>query len=91
MKQRKSLSSYHQWQTAGATQNSNHLFCYIPALLAIVAASLFALQTDDRENSFQISRGEAFYIQVIIITHLNINISLHNIQIHTVVILWGFE
>jgi len=29
-----------------------------------VAASLFALQTDDRENSFIITRGEAFYMQV---------------------------
>ncbi|XP_023704188.1 uncharacterized protein LOC111862761 isoform X1 [Cryptotermes secundus] len=36
----------------------------LATLLTIVAASLFALQTDDRENSFQVSRGEAFYIQV---------------------------
>ncbi|KAG7206361.1 hypothetical protein KM043_003730 [Ampulex compressa] len=32
--------------------------------LAIVAASLFALQTDDRANSFEITRGEAFYMQL---------------------------
>ncbi|XP_015593208.1 uncharacterized protein LOC107266826 [Cephus cinctus] len=32
--------------------------------LAIVAASLFALQTDDRANSFIITRGEAFYMQL---------------------------
>ncbi|KAI4473603.1 hypothetical protein M0804_015264, partial [Polistes exclamans] len=32
--------------------------------LAIVAASLFALQTDDTANSFVITRGEAFYMQV---------------------------
>ncbi|KAF7386758.1 hypothetical protein HZH66_011210 [Vespula vulgaris] len=32
--------------------------------LAIVAASLFALQTDDRANSFVVSRGEAFYMQL---------------------------
>ncbi|KAK2579759.1 hypothetical protein KPH14_011098 [Odynerus spinipes] len=32
--------------------------------LAIVAASLFALQTDDRANSFVVTRGEAFYMQV---------------------------
>ncbi|KYQ55848.1 hypothetical protein ALC60_05129 [Trachymyrmex zeteki] len=32
--------------------------------LAIVAASLFALQTDDRANSFVITRGEAFYMQL---------------------------
>ncbi|KOX73863.1 hypothetical protein WN51_13941 [Melipona quadrifasciata] len=31
--------------------------------LAIVAASLFALQTDDRASSFVITRGEAFYMQ----------------------------
>jgi hypothetical protein len=41
-----------------------NLFLCVAALLTIVAASLFALQTDDRENSFQVSRGEAFYIQV---------------------------
>lgn len=29
-----------------------------------MAASLFALQTDDRANSFVITRGEAFYMQV---------------------------
>ncbi|XP_076176052.1 uncharacterized protein LOC143151115 [Ptiloglossa arizonensis] len=32
--------------------------------LAIVAASLFALQTDDRASSFVITRGEAFYMQL---------------------------
>ncbi|CAK9826258.1 hypothetical protein ANTRET_LOCUS4135 [Anthophora retusa] len=32
--------------------------------LAIVAASLFALQTDDRASSFVITRGEAFYMQM---------------------------
>jgi len=64
-------------------------FCYIPALLAIVAASLFALQTDDRENSFQVSRGEAFYIQVSIFSPFNFNISLRNIQIQIMSILWG--
>jgi hypothetical protein len=45
-------------------QEQSNLFFCIAALLTIVAASLFALQTDDRENSFQVSRGEAFYIQV---------------------------
>jgi hypothetical protein len=48
---------------AEAQEQSNLVFC-VAALLTIVAASLFALQTDDRENSFQVSRGEAFYIQV---------------------------
>lgn len=37
---------------------------FVPASLAIVAASLFALQTDDRASSFVITRGEAFYMQV---------------------------
>ncbi|XP_011312991.1 uncharacterized protein [Fopius arisanus] len=32
--------------------------------LSIVAASLFALQTDDRANSFVVTRGEAFYMQL---------------------------
>lgn len=32
--------------------------------LAVVAASLFALQTDDRANSFVVTRGEAFYMQL---------------------------
>ncbi|KAH0956692.1 hypothetical protein HN011_007414 [Eciton burchellii] len=32
--------------------------------LSIVAACLFALQTDDRANSFVITRGEAFYMQL---------------------------
>ncbi|KAG6804353.1 hypothetical protein HZU73_00275 [Apis mellifera caucasica] len=32
--------------------------------LAIVAASLFALQTDDRASSFVVTRGEAFYMQL---------------------------
>lgn len=39
-------------------------FCCFPASLAIVAASLFALQTDDRASSFIVTRGEAFYMQV---------------------------
>lgn len=32
--------------------------------LAIVAAGLFALQTDDRANSFEVTRGEGFYMQL---------------------------
>ncbi|KAF7388474.1 hypothetical protein HZH68_012416 [Vespula germanica] len=39
--------------------------------LAIVAASLFALQTDDRANSFVVSRGEAFYMQIKYIEYLD--------------------
>ncbi|XP_023318106.1 uncharacterized protein LOC106650594 isoform X2 [Trichogramma pretiosum] len=33
--------------------------------LAIAAASLFATQTDDRDNSFIVTRGEGFYLQVV--------------------------
>ncbi|KAJ8678979.1 hypothetical protein QAD02_014766, partial [Eretmocerus hayati] len=32
--------------------------------LAVVAACLFATQTDDRDNSFVVTRGEGFYMQV---------------------------
>ncbi|XP_025156347.1 uncharacterized protein LOC105192099 isoform X2 [Harpegnathos saltator] len=32
--------------------------------LSIVAESLFALQTDDRANSYVVTRGEAFYMQL---------------------------
>lgn len=35
-----------------------------PAMFGIVAAGLFALQTDDRANDFTVTRGESFYIQV---------------------------
>ncbi|KAL3265278.1 hypothetical protein HHI36_009488 [Cryptolaemus montrouzieri] len=37
-------------------------------MLAIVAAGLFALQTDDKaSNGFQITRGPSFYIQIFLI------------------------
>ncbi|XP_026473389.1 uncharacterized protein LOC113378280 [Ctenocephalides felis] len=37
-------------------------------LLTIVAACLFALQTDDRDNNgFEVTRGESFYIQIVLI------------------------
>lgn len=39
----------------------------LSTLLGIVAAGLFALQTDDRENDFIVKRGESFYIQVVLI------------------------
>lgn len=40
----------------------------LATLLAIAAAGLFALQADDRmNNGFQITRGPAFYIQVLLI------------------------
>ncbi|XP_057658476.1 uncharacterized protein LOC130895270 [Diorhabda carinulata] len=40
----------------------------LSALLAIAAAGIFALQIDDREhNGFEITRGPAFYIQILLI------------------------
>ncbi|KAJ8919399.1 hypothetical protein NQ315_016492 [Exocentrus adspersus] len=40
----------------------------LAALLAIAAAGLFALQIDDRENNgYEITRGPAFYIQILVI------------------------
>ncbi|XP_044578828.1 uncharacterized protein LOC123261309 isoform X1 [Cotesia glomerata] len=36
----------------------------LASCLSIVAASLFALQTDDRANSYIITRGEGFYMQL---------------------------
>ncbi|XP_073996197.1 uncharacterized protein [Rhodnius prolixus] len=39
----------------------------LATLISIIAAVLFALQTDDRENDFVITRGESFYIQVVVI------------------------
>ncbi|KAJ1531048.1 hypothetical protein ONE63_005878 [Megalurothrips usitatus] len=39
----------------------------LATLLAIIAASLFAVQTDDRGGGFRVSRGEAFYVQIILI------------------------
>lgn len=56
-----------------------------------MAASLFALQTDDRENSFQVSRGEAFYIQVSVIASLKYNVNLHHIQIQIMALFWVFK
>lgn len=34
------------------------------ALLAVVAASLFAAQIDDERNGYEITRGPGFYIEV---------------------------
>ncbi|KAL1116229.1 hypothetical protein AAG570_005724, partial [Ranatra chinensis] len=44
------------------------LICSLLAtLVSVVAAALFALQTDDRENDFIVTRGESFYIQIAVI------------------------
>lgn len=41
-------------------------YCFhVPALLVIIAAGLFSLQTDDREHDFIVKRGVSFYILVI--------------------------
>ncbi|EEB11075.1 conserved hypothetical protein [Pediculus humanus corporis] len=39
----------------------------LSTILAIVSAGLFALQTDDRKNNFRITRGESFYLQILLI------------------------
>ncbi|XP_050438816.1 uncharacterized protein LOC126844572 [Adelges cooleyi] len=43
------------------------VFAFAATLLAIIAAGLFALQTDDRDNSYQVTRGESFYMQICLI------------------------
>ncbi|CAI6355636.1 unnamed protein product [Macrosiphum euphorbiae] len=40
------------------------VFAFAATLLAIMAAGLFALQTDDKDNSYQVTRGESFYMQI---------------------------
>ncbi|KAL4104867.1 hypothetical protein QTP88_020143 [Uroleucon formosanum] len=40
------------------------VFAFAATLLAIIAAGLFALQTDDKDNSYQVTRGESFYMQI---------------------------
>lgn len=44
------------------------VFAFAATLLAIIAAGLFALQTDDKYNSYQVTRGESFYMQICLIT-----------------------
>lgn len=53
----------------------------LATLVSIVAAGLFALQTDDRENDFTVTRGEAFYIQlaVIVLTFLLFVMSIYDV------------
>ncbi|XP_033211940.1 uncharacterized protein LOC117169598 [Belonocnema kinseyi] len=46
--------------------------------LAVVAASLFALQTDDMANNFLVDRGEGFYLQLAAIV-LNFSILVSSI------------
>ncbi|KAF7284839.1 hypothetical protein GWI33_021482 [Rhynchophorus ferrugineus] len=43
------------------------VLAFIAALLAIVAASLFATQIDDERNGFVVTRGPGFYIEVLAI------------------------
>jgi len=51
-------------------QNDGILFfvLFVAAIAAIVSCILFALQTDDRANSFRVHRGEAFWLQVSIVS-----------------------
>ncbi|XP_054269293.1 uncharacterized protein LOC128990759 isoform X1 [Macrosteles quadrilineatus] len=39
----------------------------LATMFGIAAAGLFALQTDDRANDFQVHRGESFYVMVVLI------------------------
>ncbi|XP_050298093.1 uncharacterized protein LOC126737297 [Anthonomus grandis grandis] len=41
------------------------VMAFVSALLAIVAAGLFATQIDDERNGFEITRGPGFYIEVL--------------------------
>ncbi|XP_066146673.1 uncharacterized protein [Euwallacea fornicatus] len=44
---------------------SKVVLAFVSALLAIVAASLFATQIDDERNGFEITRGPGFYIEIL--------------------------
>ncbi|KAL1509150.1 hypothetical protein ABEB36_003934 [Hypothenemus hampei] len=48
-----------------ATLLTKVVMAFGSALLAIVAASLFATQIDDERNGFEITRGPGFYIEVL--------------------------
>ncbi|CAG9762436.1 unnamed protein product [Ceutorhynchus assimilis] len=48
-----------------ATVLTKVVMAFVSALLAIVAASLFATQIDDERNGFEITRGPGFYIEVL--------------------------
>ncbi|XP_050527076.1 uncharacterized protein LOC126897482 [Daktulosphaira vitifoliae] len=46
---------------------SKLVFAFAATLLSIIAAGLFALQTDDRNITYQVTRGESFYMQICLI------------------------
>lgn len=37
---------------------------YVSEIVSIIVGVLFAFQTDDKENSYHVTRGESFYLQV---------------------------
>uniref|UniRef100_A0AAR5Q8Z7 MARVEL domain-containing protein n=2 Tax=Dendroctonus ponderosae TaxID=77166 RepID=A0AAR5Q8Z7_DENPD len=48
-----------------ATVLTKVVMAFVSALLAIVAASLFATQIDDERNGFEVTRGPGFYLEVL--------------------------
>lgn len=50
-----------------ATVLSKVVLAFVSALLAIVAASLFATQIDDERNGFEVTRGPGFYLEILAI------------------------
>ncbi|KAK7582189.1 hypothetical protein V9T40_013634 [Parthenolecanium corni] len=57
------------------------VFSILSEIIAIIVGVLFAFQTDDKENSYQVTRGESFYLQVglIIIIFLLFITSLYDL------------
>lgn len=45
-------------------KSSTFPFSVFAAILAIVAAALFAIETDEMRTGFMITRGVSFYLQV---------------------------
>lgn len=48
-----------------ATVLTKVILAFVSALLAVVAASLFAAQIDDERNGYEITRGPGFYIEIL--------------------------
>lgn len=43
------------------------ILALLAAILAVVAAGLFSIQTDDDRSGFHITRGLSFYLQILVI------------------------
>ncbi|XP_012282288.1 uncharacterized protein LOC105700722 [Orussus abietinus] len=57
-------SAKRMFMSYGAALIGKVAMATLATSLAIVASSLFALQTDDRANSYIVRRGEGFYMQL---------------------------